>query len=361
MKHCIARRSCLMAITVALGAPLMSDGRLQAQEPTPARGAAASAAKPWVAPKTPWGHPDLQGIWNNSTSTELEQRTKEEMDQGRRAGAAVRAATDGTGAAYPEFGRPLKHPSLVVDPPDGRIRMTQAAIDRLVARENARADRGESDSWLDRNSWERCISRGMPTAMIPNIYNANYQIFQTPDHVAILVEMIHDTRIIPLDGRPHVSSSIRGWMGDSRGRWEGNTLVVETTNFHDRMDGGPVQPSHVIQTGYRGTGETLKLVERFTRTDANTIDYRFTVEDPVVFTRPYTVAIPMRKDNAQERIYEYACHEGNYGMVNILSAGRADEKGALEAAALVRRQRIDSGHPGIREPAAPIVPVQRAR
>jgi hypothetical protein len=150
-------------------------------------------------------------------------------------------------------------------------------------------------------------------------------------------------------------------MGDSRGRWEGDTLVVETTNFVDRMDGGPLQPSHVIQTGYRGSGETMRLVERFTRIDANTIDYRFTVEDPVVFTRPYTVSIPMRKDNAQERIYEYACHEGNYGIVNILSAGRADEAGALEAARLVRQQRIDGGHPGIREPAAPIVPVANPR
>ena len=144
--------------------------------------------------------------------------------------------------------------------------------------ENARANRGESDSWLDRNSWERCISRGMPTAMIPNLYNANYQIFQTPDTVAILVEMIHDVRIIHLDGRPHVSQNIRGWMGDSRGRWEGDTLVVETTNFHDRMDGGPLQPSHVIQTGYRGSGETMKLVERFTRIDANTIEQGFRVK-----------------------------------------------------------------------------------
>jgi hypothetical protein len=349
----------LFAIAAAFGIHAVSAGPLRAQERPAAPRATGGTTKPFVQLRTPWGHPDLQGVWNNSTTTELEQRSKEEMDQGRRAGAAVRAATDGTGAAYPEIGRPLTQKSLIVDPPDGRIRMTQAAVDRLVARENARANRGESDSWLDRNSWERCISRGMPTAMIPNLYNANYQIFQTPDTVAILVEMIHDVRIIHLDGRPHVSQNIRGWMGDSRGRWEGDTLVVETTNFHDRMDGGPLQPSHVIQTGYRGSGETMKLVERFTRIDANTIDYRFTVEDPVVLTRPYTVSIPMRKDNAQDRIYEYACHEGNYGIVNILSAGRADEAGALEAARLVRQQRIDGGHPGIREPAAPIVPLPK--
>jgi hypothetical protein len=271
----------------------------------------------------------------------------------RRAAAPVRAATEGTGAGWLEPGKGVGA-SLIVDPPDGRIPMTAAAVKRLVDREQARSSRGESDSWLDRNSWERCISRTLPTAMIPNAYNANYQILQTPDYVAILVEMIHDSRIIPLDGRPHVGQSIRQWMGDSRGHWEGDTLVVETTNFHNRIDGGPLQPSHVIQTGYRGSGETLRLVERFRRIDANTIDYRFTVNDPVTFTKPYTVAIPMRK-SAEVGIPEYACHEGNYGMLNLLKAGRANEKAAVEAAALVRRQRIEGGHPGIREPAAPIV------
>jgi hypothetical protein len=287
--------------------------------------------------------------------------TKEEQEQGRRAMAPVRAATDGTGAGWAEVGKSVEHGSLVVDPPDGRIPMTAAAIKRLVDREQARSSRGEADSWLDRNSWERCISRTMPTAMIPNIYNANYQIVQTADTVAILVEMIHDARIIPLDGRPHVGQNIRLWMGDSRGRWEGDTLVVETTNFNDRIDGGPLQPSHVIQTGYRGSGETLRLVERFKRIDANTIDYRFTVEDPVVFTRPYTVAIPMRKDNNQTAIAEYACHEGNYAMVHLLKAGRTDEQQAIDAAALVRQQRVAAGHPGIREPAVPIVPVEPKR
>ena len=275
--------------------------------------------------------------------------------------APVRAATDGTGAGWAETGKSVERGSLVVDPPDGRIPMTAAAVKRLVEREQGRSSRGEADSWLDRNSWERCISRTLPTAMIPNIYNANYQIVQTADYVGILVEMIHDARIIPLDGRPHVGKDIRQWMGDSRGHWEGNTLVVETTNFNDRLDGGPLQPSHVIQTGYRGSGATLRLVERFTRVDANSIDYRFTVEDPVTFTRPYTVAIPMRKDDTQTGIAEYACHEGNYAMIHLLKAGRADEKQAIEAAALVRDQRIAAGHPGVREPAVPIVPSEGGR
>ena len=173
--------------------------------------------------------------------------------------------------------------------------MKPEAIQRLVAREEARRGRGEADSWLDRNSWERCISRTLPVAMIPNLYNNNYQILQTPDYVVIQMEMIHEARIIPLDGRPHASERIRQWLGDSRGHWEGKTLVVETINFNDKLDGGDLQPSHVIQTGHRGSGKTLRLVERFTRINADTIDYRFTVEDPATFTRPYTVAIPMRK------------------------------------------------------------------
>ncbi len=357
MKNRFTRSWYGVAIVVAVTAPLMG-AHLDAQAP----GAASKPApSTWVQPRTVWGHPDLQGIWNNATNTPLERMTAAEQQQSQRAMAPVRAATDGTGAGWLEGGQAVEHGSLVVDPPDGRIPMTPAAVKRLVERENARRGRGEADSWLDRNTWERCISRTLPTAMIPNIYNANYQIFQTPTYVAILVEMIHDVRIIPLDGRPHPGKDIRLWMGDSRGHWEGDTLVVETTNFNDRLDGGPLQPSHVIQTGNRGSGETLRLVERFRRLDARTIDYRFTVEDPATYTRPYTVAIPMRKDDAQAYIFEYACHEGNYAMVNLLKAGRANEKGAVEASDLVSRQRIEAGHPGIREPAAPFVPAPAAR
>jgi hypothetical protein len=319
----------------------------QAQTPT---------ADTLTLPRTPWGHPDLQGIWNNSTNTPLERLTAEERERGRRAQEPVRRATEGTGAAWPESGGQLEQASLIVDPPDGRIPMKAEAVRRLVAREEARRGRGEADSWLDRNSWERCISRTLPVAMIPNLYNNNYLILQTPQHVVILMEMIHEARIIPLDGRSHVVKSIRQWLGDSRGHWEGDTLVVETINFNDKLDGGEVQPSHVIQTGHRGSGATLRLVERFTRTDAHTIDYRFTVEDPQTFTRPYTVAIPMRKRDNQDPLYEYACHEGNYAMVNLLKSGRADEQAALEASERVSRQRIEAGHPGIREPAVPIVP-----
>ena len=204
-----------------------------------------------AVPTTPWGDPDLRGVWNNSTDTPLEHMTEAEKERGRLAQQAVIEATGGTGAAWIERSGTILRDSLVVDPPDGRIpELLPAAQQRLIERENARAGRGEADSWLDRNSWERCISRTMPVAMIPNGYG------------------------------------VRQGLGDSRGRWEGNTLVVETERFNNRLDGGNYQPSHIIQTGHRGPGGTMRLVERFTMTDANQIDYRITVEDPNTFTRP---------------------------------------------------------------------------
>ena len=309
-----------------------------------------------AAHRTGWDDPDLQGIWNNSTTTPLERMTDEEWARGREARRPVIEATGGTGAAWPETAGRLEQPSLIVDPPNGRMSMTPEAVARLVTREEARRGRGEADSWLDRNTWERCLTRTMPVQMIPNLYNNNYQILQTPTHVAILIEMIHETRIIPIDGRPHAADGIRQWLGDSRGHWEGNSLVIETIHFNDRLDGGEYQPSHILQTAHRGSGATLRIVERFTRVDFETIDYRFTVEDPATYTAPYTVAIPMRWRMDQEPIHEYACHEGNYAMLHLLGSGRVNEAAALELSGLVTQQRIDAGHPGVREPAVPFVP-----
>ena len=321
-------------------------------------GGRLDAADADEAPRTPWGHPDLRGVWNNSTTTPLERLTDAEQEQSRLAREPVQRATGGTGAGWLEQAGGLERQSLIVDPPDGRIpALRPEAIQRLIDRENARAGRGEGDSWLDRNSWERCISRTLPIAMTPSLYNANYQILQTPDHVAIVMEMIHETRIIPLNGRPHVADDVRQWLGDSRGRWEGDTLVVETARFHDRLDGGDYQPSHIIHTTHRGPGGTLRLVERFRMVDANRIDYQFTVDDPKTYSRPLTVAIPMIRRDTNDplnRLFEYACHEGNHGMLNLLTAARADEALALKASALVSRQRIEAGHPGLREPATPI-------
>ena len=274
------------AFAVALIAALAA-APLAAQEGPSARSGAAvgisgllDAAAGAPIPRTPWGAPDLRGVWNNSNKTPLERRTAAEIERGQLAQQAVIEATRGTGAGWVEQVTDADRESLVVDPPDGRIpELLPAARQRLIDRENAREGRGEADSWLDRNSWERCITRTLPIAMIPNIYNANYQIIQTQDHVVVVIEMIHEARIIPLDGRPHVPDGVRQWLGDSRGRWEGDTLVVETERFHNRLDGGDYQPSHIIQTGHRGPGGTLRLVERFHMVDANTIDYQFTVED----------------------------------------------------------------------------------
>jgi hypothetical protein len=283
---------------------------------------------------TPWGDPDLQGLWTNATITpferpaelsgkpvlseqeaaEYEKRTNQARDADSRAGGTEADL----GRAYNQFwydrGTKVvadRRTSLVLDPPDGRVpSLTPEAQHRADARAAARK-RSPADGPEDRSLAERCIL--WPTAgppMLPSGYNNNYQILQTPGYVVILIEMIHDVRMIPLDGRPHAPQEVRQWMGDSRGRWDGNMLVVTTTNFTG-------------QTNFRGSSEKLRLVERFTRSDADTINYEFTVEDPSSFTKPWTAMIPMTKTDGP--IYEYACHEGNYGMTNLLSGARAEE------------------------------------
>jgi hypothetical protein len=291
--------------------------------------ASVAAAGQAAQPRTAWGHPDLQGVWTNTTTTPFE-RPKElagkqvlsaeeqtELDRQTAARVSLDNVPRSNVGAYNEFwverGKLSKQTSLVVDPPDGRIPpLTPDAQKYANARAQHRREH-PADSWEDISLYTRCLTRGLPGAMVPGFYNHNYQILQTPNHVAILVEMIHDVRIIPLDGRQHVGPTLRQWMGDSRGRWEGNTLVVETTNFSPKAE-------------FRNARENLRLVERFTRIDADTIDYRFTIEDPTTFTRPWSAAIPMTRLN--EPLYEYACHEGNYAVPNILSGHRADEKAA---------------------------------
>jgi hypothetical protein len=223
-------------------------------------------------------------------------------------------------------------PWFVVDPADGRIPpVTAEAQARQAARAAARkaSGRGPADSYTDRSLYDRCISRGLPGSMMPAIYGNSYRIVQAPGYVAITYEMIHETRVIPLDGRPHLTARLRNYMGDARGRWEGDTLVVETTNFRD-------------ETAYRGSNAaTLKLVERFTRmapdpeerrqgVPGNQLRWSVTVDDPSTWTRPWTFAMPLTRDDS-EQLFEYGCHEGNYAMVNILSGARADEKAAAEA------------------------------
>jgi hypothetical protein len=311
----------------------------------PARGAAAGKG---TALRTPWGDPDLQGTWTNTTATPLERpadlagKTALTAEERAKRDALVAAAYDaplrpGDTGAYNSFwseaGKNSARTSLIVDPPDGKLpALTPEALKRADAIEAVR--RRRPWSWMDVNTYDRCISRGLPGAMMPGFYNHNYVIAQSPGYVAILVEMIHDTRIIPIDGRPHLGPGLKQWLGDSRGRWEGDTLVVETKNFNDKIDevtGNAMRlPDGTPQEGrYHGVFGTsdMTLVERFTRVDANTIDYQFTVNSPKTFVKPWTAAAPMTKLDGN--VFEYACHEGNRAIPNMLSGARAVEKAAV--------------------------------
>jgi len=271
----------------------------------PARGA--------ETPRTPWGTPDLQGIWDNRTITPLERPREFE---GRASLTVAEAATYEVQTAgrrvndryYWDRGTRTvsdRRTALIVDPADGRVpSLTPMGRRRVEAGQRQGVGRAE-----DRNPSERCITRTVPR--LPGLYNNNYQIFQTPAYVVIQMEMIHDARIVPLDGRAHVSAFIRQWNGDSRGRWDGDTLVIETTNFTSK-------------TNFRGAAEHLRLVERLTRVDAGTIEYEFTVSDETTWTRPWTARIPLNRNEGP--IYEYACHEGNDGLAGILEVNRRLEQ-----------------------------------
>jgi hypothetical protein len=300
---------------------------------------AREGAKTWTPPHTPDGAPDIQGIFTNSVVTPLERPkdlgskeffTKEEAEAYAAKALAARAAT-GPGTYndvhydMAQFGLEKKQSAVaqtirtsLITGPDGRVPPLLPEAQKRQAAQRA-ANRGhEFDGPENRGLAERCIlwgAEGPP--MMPVGYNSNLQIVQGPGYVAILQEMIHDVRIIPTDGRPHVASNVRELLGDSRGHWEGNTLVVDTTNFTDR------NPFH-------GSSENLHVVERFTRTDPDTVLYQFTVDDPTAWAQPWSAEIPMTKIDGP--IFEYACHEGNYGMPNNLSGARAEEKKLAEAA-----------------------------
>ena len=301
-------------------------------------GGTVVSAQRWHVPRTSWGHADLQGVWSTATITPLERpaelagkeffteqeaaayerETIERENRDRRDGGA----TTDLARAYNDFWWdrgtrvvPTRRTSLVIDPPDGRVPALTAEAQRRQAAIAEARKRAPADNPEDRNTWERCITRGLPTVMLPQPYNNNYEIIQTTDHVVILSEMIHDARIVPLDGRPHAPAHLRFWMGDSVGRWDGDTLVVETTNFTDKIN-------------YRGAGEHLRLVERFTRTAPDVLQYRVTIEDPTTFTRPWTIELPARREDGM--IFEYACHEGNYALEGILRGHRAEERRAAE-------------------------------
>ena len=304
---------------------------------------AAAGAQTAEAPRTSWGAPDLQGVWDFRSLTPMERPaeladqevfTAEEAasfseevirEQSRDEADVEAQAATGRVVPYNDFwfdwgsSVTTERTSLIVDPPDGRIpALTAAAERRRAAREAARAGVGRDEvspgGWIDELSPSvRCITgfnQGPP--MTPSAYNNNMQLFQTEDHVVILNEMVHDARIVPLDGRPHLPADLRQWIGSSRGHWDGDTLVVETVNRRDES--------------FRGATRHLRLTERFTRADADTLVYEATLDDPTTWTRPWTFAVPMVR-NAGE-VYEYACHEGNYYMANMLRNARAEEAAA---------------------------------
>ncbi|MGH2490445.1 MAG: hypothetical protein ACRDF9_02950 [Candidatus Limnocylindria bacterium] len=314
----------------------------------------AGGTSAYAIPRTPWGDPDLQGVWpvNNGVpmqrAVDLGERatlTDEEFAR-REAQARAQAAADaelfvgntppagrggGAGIGPPahwlERGIPTRETSLIIDPPNGRLpALTAEAEKRRTDARGGRGPtgewRGEADSYEDLNIYYRCITRGVLGSMIPVIYGNGNQIVQAPGYVVLRQEMIHESRVIPLDGRTHVSPGIRLYMGDSRGRWEGDTLVVETTNFTDKVAIGSNGAGYPGDPGHHS--EALRLVERFTRTGENALEYVATVEDPRTWTRPWTMRIRLtRSDDYQ--VHEYACHEGNYAMRNILSGARAED------------------------------------
>jgi hypothetical protein len=299
-------------------------------------------AADWKAPRTPWGDPDLQGTWTSEaelsvpfernaqyadrqwlTDAEFAQRMKQTEAQLATDNAefSVESADIANAGAVGSATSPPPHwlerretsrrTSLVVDPPDGRVPpMTPEAQQRLASALRPGQGNGPFDGPEDMSLWVRCITRGLPSVTFPTVYNANTRIVQGPGYVAVTYEMIHDTRVIPVDSRGHLAPAIRQFLGDSRGHWDGDTLVVDVTNFTGR-------------TPYRGSSADLHLVERFKRVDKDTLRYEVTVDDSRTWQKPWSAALDMRPQRAG--LFEYACHEGNYAMHNILEGSRAGD------------------------------------
>jgi hypothetical protein len=319
----------VLTLATTLGLVLTAEAQTQPAATTSAAtpNNAATTAK---APRTPWGDPDLQGTWDYRTITPLERArefgTREFYTEEEKKALEARAGRRMDGP--PEEIRPgLTHAqywtdpgrfvadgyrtSLIVDPPDGRIPALTAEGKARQARAPNR-NNSVNASWLDRGNQERCITYGLPSASLPTLYNNNIQIVQAPGVAVIVHEMIHEARIVPLDGRqPRLSENVRAWIGSSRGRWEGDTLVVETTNFNGK-------------NSYRGSTTGLHLTERYTRVGENRLELRLTVSDPTTWEKPWTVLLPMRPTEGE--LIEYACHEHNLSMFNLLEVARDAEK-----------------------------------
>jgi hypothetical protein len=328
-------------ITVLASAVLAMLATAPVSGPVSAQAVAQQESRTWTVPRTPWGDPDIQGLFTTDDELGVPFERPEAMGerefvtdaefadreaQNRRQAAAdaeefVRAPAGGRGGGvgppghWLERGQPSRRTSLVIDPKNGRIPfLNEEARKRSLVAVNARTSgQRPYDGPEALDPYDRCITRGLPHVIFPTIYNNTSQIVQGPGYVAIRYEMIHDARIIPLDDSPHLPSAVRQYFGDSRGRWEGDTLVVDVTNFPTTM------------VNYRGATGALHLTERFRRIDVNTVRYEVTVTDPATFSKPWTAALHLKHSEVPD-VFEYACHEGNYAMRNILSGAREVEK-----------------------------------
>lgn len=337
--NCRVRVVAAMVLTVALAGATVAVGQTGSSE-----------TGQWTVPRTADGHPDLQGVWANNSATPLErpetladraELTAEEVaDLAQHARELFNGETDaafgdsvfeaalagsqgytssdaGTGN-YNQFwlvDREFENrTSLVVDPPEGRVPALLSSAEEWTDAGRAYRRDHPADSYTDRSNSDRCITYGVPR--IRAGYNSYFQFVQTADHVAIVKELIHDVRIIPLDGRPHLDGSVRQWMGDSRAHWEGDTLVVETTNYSDKSN-------------FMGSSENFNLVERFTRVGPDTLDWQLTFTDLTHWARPWTALISLTK--SEDPVFEFACHEGNHAMEGILAGHRMEEKAATQA------------------------------
>ena len=330
-KHIAALVTVVTAVTAAIAVPQAQQAKLPPDALKHVSGWIRTSS--YVPPKTPWGDPDIQGGYSNVNEngipfekpgnlanrqvgdiddSELAELNKERNERAVAAAAGIGGRETGAGPVhwYEHYDAKNSRAWMVVDPPDGRIpAQTPAAVQRIGGRGRAGGEAGRADSWLDRSFYDRCITRGVPGSMMPAIYGNAYDITQSPGIVAIRYEMIHETRIIRLDDSPR--TGLRSHMGEARGRWDGNTLVVETTSFDPR-------------TAYRNGSPAMKLTERFVPTGPGVIEWSMTVDDPQTWVRPWAFAMRLTADPAQP-LFEYACHEGNYAMRNILSAARAEE------------------------------------
>jgi hypothetical protein len=335
-----------LVLTFVASAVAVALTPLSAQQPSKP---AAAKAKSFATPKTPWGDPDLRGVYTNNDESgipferpaefdgkRLEDVSEAELNELReeRAQQAIERAPTLGGAPgvhnpvhwFENFNARNSRAWLVTDPPDGRIPPLTAEGRQRAAIAAARPQvyNTGSDSYEERGLYDRCITRGIPGSMMPAIYGNAYEIVQGPGYVSILYEMIHEARVIPLDNRPHTSSKIKLFMGDARAHFDGSTLVVQTTNFDER-------------SAYRGATSSLKLVERFTRVAPDVVEWAVTADDARTWTRPWTFTMNLTKKDDSQRPFEYACHEGNYGLHNILSAARAEERDAAKSGRAIAR------------------------